>query len=552
MQDIPGRSVLFCGTLYLFFGHMFFLSALPSAFLLPLNAEQFVVLAHDLDICRIVRVELKDALESVLSLDPFPKDTDSLFVYPVTAEYFRYAFHLLMDSLVLCVHPPGRCLRFYHFLLKTGTFTQIGKLRVLKAGVSAFPERLKGFSPHGFRKLPRDGLIDAVVITPDILVGSGGSLFAPLQSKGMHLLSVGRLEPGAALHAADIVGCIQDALFIDRDDECVQVRDPLVLVEDDGTHIVQMDRFFRAVVVMDIGFPSRRVERLIQPFNVPLDPFLKIDPICAGRESHEDFKSVSSIGADLLITPGELKPDAVVLTTGGGTAGILRDTGIELVPPVPSLFTFKVGDDGLRSLMGTVVEDAALSIAGTRFHSSGTLLLTDWGVSGPATLRLSSYAARYLAENQYKATLLINWLNCSEGEVSAWLEAMSGGARLIANCHHPLLSDRLWRHLLGRAGIRNDCRWSELGSKGRARLISVLTADSYPLTGRAAFKEEFVTCGGVALSEVDPSSMQSRKVPGLYFAGEVLDIDAVTGGFNLQAAWSTAWVAAHAIAQSLS
>ncbi|MBQ2162630.1 MAG: aminoacetone oxidase family FAD-binding enzyme, partial [Bacteroidales bacterium] len=114
---------------------------------------------------------------------------------------------------------------------------------------------------------------------------------------------------------------------------------------------------------------------------------------------------VSSIGADLLITPGELKPDAVVLTTGGGTAGILRDTGIELVPPVPSLFTFKVGDESLRALMGTVVEDAALSIAGTRFHSRGTLLLTDWGVSGPATLRLSSYAARYLAENQYKATL---------------------------------------------------------------------------------------------------------------------------------------------------
>ena len=247
-------------------------------------------------------MELEDALEPVLSLDPFSKDADSLFVYPVTAEYFRYAFHLLMDSLVLCVHPPGRCLRFYHFLLKTGTFTQIGKLRILKAGVSAFPELLKGFSPHGFRQLPRDGLIDAVVITPDILVGSGGSLFAPLQSKGMHLLGVGSLEPGAALHAADIVGCIQDALFIDRDDECVQVRDPLVLVEDDGTHIVQMDRFFRAVVVMDIGFPSRRVERLIQPFNVPLDPFLKIDPICAGRESHEDFKSVSGIGADLSLS----------------------------------------------------------------------------------------------------------------------------------------------------------------------------------------------------------------------------------------------------------
>ena len=256
---------------------------------------------------------------------------------------------------------------------------------------------------------------------------------------------------------------------------------------------------------------------------------------------------VNSIGPGLCITPGELRPDAIVLTTGGGTAGILNNTGIDCIPPVPSLFTFRIGDEGLRSLMGTVVEDAALSIAGTRFRSRGTLLLTDWGVSGPATLRLSSYAARYLSENQYKASLLINWLNCSQGDVSAWLDTMSGGARMIANCHPPQLSDRLWRHLLKRAGVRDDCRWSELGSKSRSRLISVLTSDCYPLTGRAAFKEEFVTCGGVALGEVDPATMQSRKVPGLYFAGEVLDIDAVTGGFNLQAAWSTAWVAAHAI-----
>lgn len=256
---------------------------------------------------------------------------------------------------------------------------------------------------------------------------------------------------------------------------------------------------------------------------------------------------VSSISPGLCITPGDLRPDAVVLTTGGGTAGILQGTGIELVPPVPSLFTFRIGDEGLRSLMGTVVEDAALSLAGTHFRSQGTLLLTDWGVSGPATLRLSSYAARYLADNQYKATLIINWLNCPVSEVSLWLDSMAGGARMIANSHHPQLSDRLWRHLLRRAGIREDCRWQELGSKGRSRLISVLTADSYPITGRAAFKEEFVTCGGVALGEVDPSTMQSRKVPGLYFAGEVLDIDAVTGGYNLQAAWSTAWVAAHSI-----
>ena len=237
--------------------------------------------------------------------------------------------------------------------------------------------------------------------------------------------------------------------------------------------------------------------------------------------------------------------DAVVVTTGGGTARLLAGTGIELVPDVPSLFTLKTDDAGLRSLMGTVVDNVTLGIAGTRFRSHGTLLLTDWGISGPATLRLSSYAARWLAENQYRGTLLVNWLDSTENEIRESLSGMASSGKMIANSHPAELSDRLWRHLVARSGIREDCRWAELSSKGLARLVNILLSDSYPIVGRARFKEEFVTCGGVSLNEIRPDSLESRRIPGLFFAGEVLDIDAITGGFNLQAAWSTAWAVAN-------
>ena len=244
--------------------------------------------------------------------------------------------------------------------------------------------------------------------------------------------------------------------------------------------------------------------------------------------------------------------DATVLATGGGTAGILSGTGIELVPSVPSLFTLKLADRELRTLMGTVVDNVSLGLAGTHFRSNGTLLITDWGVSGPATLRLSSYAARHLAENGYRGTLLVSWIPGDESAVRERIAAMASSGRTIANSHPAELSDRLWKFLVTRAGIRADSRWGELGSKGLSRLVNVLISDTYEIDGRARWKEEFVTCGGVALSEVRPDTMESRRIPGLYFAGEVLDIDAVTGGFNLQAAWSTAWVAAHSISESLS
>ncbi len=245
--------------------------------------------------------------------------------------------------------------------------------------------------------------------------------------------------------------------------------------------------------------------------------------------------------------------DAVVITTGGAARGLpfLEGLGLEMVPPVPSLFTFTVPDPGLRSLMGLVVE-AVIGLQGTAFKAEGPLLITDWGLSGPAALKLSSYAARHLAESGYKGNLSINWLNANENEVRALLQksALDNPQKLVSSTH--LLQARLWSHLLDKAGLRKDIRWAELGSKGLNRLTATLTSDSYPLSGKSRFREEFVTAGGVALSNIDLNTLECKRHPGLFFAGEVLDIDAITGGFNLQAAWSTGYVVARAITATLS
>ena len=244
--------------------------------------------------------------------------------------------------------------------------------------------------------------------------------------------------------------------------------------------------------------------------------------------------------------------DYVVVTTGGAPKGLpfLEGLGLELVPPVPSLFTFTVPDPALRSLMGLVVE-ASIGLAGTSFKAEGALLITDWGLSGPATLKLSSYAARHLAEKGYKGNIWVNWLNANENAVREQLQetASKNPQKQVSTTH--LLQARLWSHLLAKAGLRPDIRWAELGSKGLNRLVAILTADSYPLSGKSKFREEFVTAGGVALSNINPNTLECKKHHGLYFAGEVLDIDAITGGFNLQAAWSTGYVCAQSIVKSL-
>lgn len=253
---------------------------------------------------------------------------------------------------------------------------------------------------------------------------------------------------------------------------------------------------------------------------------------------------------------GTERADKVLLAAGGSSSAFLRTLlppSVEVVPTVPSLFTFRIDDDGLRALTGTVVEHAALSLEGTSFRSEGILLLTDWGVSGPATLKLSSYAARYLSEHSYEAALLVNWTGRGEAQTRELLAASCSAnpARQLSGVHPEGLSTRLWRQLLLRAGVRPELRCSELGTRSANRLVNVLCSDRYGICGRAAFKEEFVTCGGVALSSVNLGTLESRGQPGLYFAGEVLDIDAVTGGFNLQAAWSCAYIAAEALAAAV-
>ena len=243
--------------------------------------------------------------------------------------------------------------------------------------------------------------------------------------------------------------------------------------------------------------------------------------------------------------------DAVVVTTGGAPKGLPLMEGLDLewVPTVPSLFTFTIQDPELRALMGLVTE-ASVSLPGTAFKAEGPLLITDWGLSGPAVLKLSSYAARHLAECGYKAPLCVNWTGLREEEIRESLRsiAKTHPQKQVSNTPPEGLQARLWSYLMGKSGIRADIRWAELGLKGLNRLVAILTQDSYSIAGKTRFREEFVTAGGVALSNLDPASLQCRKYPGLFFAGEVLDIDAITGGFNLQAAWTTGYVAAHAIA----
>lgn len=246
--------------------------------------------------------------------------------------------------------------------------------------------------------------------------------------------------------------------------------------------------------------------------------------------------------------------DAVVVTTGGSprASGLsfLKSLALDVVPPVPSLFSLCVADNELTKLTGTVVEAAATGLAGTKIHTRGPLLITHRGVSGPAVLKLSAHAARLLAEADYRATIVVNWLgDAREQEAAALLADVTARhtQKQLRSIYPPALNSRLWCYLLCTCGLRTDMRWGELGRKGLNRLAAALTAQQLKVTGRNRFKEEFVTCGGISLAELDPATLESRRHEGLYFAGEVMDIDGVTGGFNLQAAWTTGYVAAQGI-----
>ena len=249
--------------------------------------------------------------------------------------------------------------------------------------------------------------------------------------------------------------------------------------------------------------------------------------------------------------------DYVAVTTGGSPKGEglkwLSDMGHEIVSPVPSLFTVQIQDSSLTALMGTVVEHVSVMIPSTKFRANGPLLITHWGMSGPAILKLSSYAARYLAEQKYRMPLSVNWVEKTDAEIQAMLYESTArfSAKQLSTLNPFGLPQRLWEYLLMKTLGGRTMRWGELSKKDVNRLVNVLTNDTYQTAGRAPFKDEFVTCGGVSLKSINPSTLESRHVPNLYFAGEVLDIDGITGGFNFQAAWTTAYAVASSIAMKV-
>lgn len=251
----------------------------------------------------------------------------------------------------------------------------------------------------------------------------------------------------------------------------------------------------------------------------------------------------------------ESRCEKLVIATGGNKASaglaIAQKLGHAIEPPVPSLFTFHIDDRRLEGLSGVAVENAGVAVRGTKLKESGPLLITHWGMSGPAILKLSAWGARELAGMNYEFPLLVNWVNgyTRETLVKELTEVRTRNPKKHVTTWSPLaMPQRLWERLVTASGIAAATPWAQVGNAALAKLAGDVTAAEFRVVGKSLFKEEFVTCGGVRLSGIDFRTMESRVCPGLHFAGEVLDIDGVTGGFNFQAAWTTGWLAGRAAA----
>ena len=245
----------------------------------------------------------------------------------------------------------------------------------------------------------------------------------------------------------------------------------------------------------------------------------------------------------------------VLIATGGGKAsagmGIAASLGHSIAPPVPSLFTFNIGDPRIAGLEGVAAPLAGASVKGTRLREAGPVLVTHWGLSGPAILRLSAWGARELHAAQYTFTLAVNWAEPRTPQQATWClgaERTEHPRRLVASSNPFGLPARLWERLVGAAGVPAGAAWAGLSNELLRALADAITRCEFAVCGKSLNKEEFVTCGGVRLGEVNMATMESRICPGLHFAGEVLDIDGITGGFNFKSAWTTGWQAGRAMA----
>jgi predicted Rossmann fold flavoprotein len=250
---------------------------------------------------------------------------------------------------------------------------------------------------------------------------------------------------------------------------------------------------------------------------------------------------------------GRIEADRILVATGGSPKeeaySWLKATGHSIISPVPSLFTFNINDKTLHELAGVSVKDTWIKLNGSGFSSNGPLLITHWGMSGPVVLKLSAWAARYLNEKKYDFSFSVNWLpGLKEQDLKEKLESLRQISRPVeALSPFAALPLRLWKYLCLKARIPSGMKWPEISRKDFNRLVQELGSAQFASSGKTTYKEEFVTSGGVNLKEVDFRTMQSKKCEGLFFAGEVLDIDAVTGGFNFQSAWTTGWIAGKAI-----
>ncbi|OQP65279.1 flavoprotein [Niastella vici] len=254
----------------------------------------------------------------------------------------------------------------------------------------------------------------------------------------------------------------------------------------------------------------------------------------------------------------QLACDFVCIASGGYTKltqfGWLQQLGHSIAEPVPSLFTFNMPGNAITQLMGVSVPEAFVKIAGTSLSAKGPLLITHWGLSGPAVLRLSAWGARQLATDNWQFSIIINWLPAyNEQTLREYLQQLRFeiATQKIGNRNPFNLPQRLWQYLLQLSGIDEEKRWADLPAKEQNKLITNCCAQECKVQGKTTFKEEFVTAGGIQLSEIDANTMQSKVIPHLYFAGEILDVDGITGGFNFQHAWTSGFIAASAIAKQL-
>lgn len=272
---------------------------------------------------------------------------------------------------------------------------------------------------------------------------------------------------------------------------------------------------------------------------------------------HADVKQITKVenGFELETTNNKLQTDFLCIACGGFPKSTqfdwLKQLGHSIEEPVPSLFTFNIPNNTITSLMGVSVERATVKIQSTKLAETGPLLITHWGLSGPAILKLSAWGARELAEKNYIFTIAINWLQDYNEQIlrDAWINLRNQLATQKIGNRNPFnLPNRLWLYLLEQSEINVELRWAELLAKQQKKLIQMLTAQVLQVKGKTTFKEEFVTCGGIKLSEINANTMESKMIPNLFFAGEIMDVDGVTGGFNFQNAWTSGFIAAKNVA----